>query len=332
MSVSKEDIKKLWGKAGGQCSMPHCTKSLAEKDIMLGEMAHIIARSPGGPRGANRSGEDSYENLILLCPTHHTMIDSNPEQYPAERLLRIKAQHEQWVQKCLETPFNNTTEGYLLVFCGASSVGKDVVASRIRRYLARRIGVICDFLDKYTTRDKRGETEGLNKGEISKGNLYEPSSRYTFLTPDEIVKHADVFFLYKKYQKHLYGFSKKHLESKLKEDRILGCILGALDRIQEFRQEIEEFYRRRVFVILLEADKDELFSRLDLRSSLTEAEKERRREEIEMDIDRISAMRKGSPNLLDFFDLVIDNGVDSVLCETVCRAGQGIAQWLEWIE
>ncbi|MCB9551939.1 MAG: hypothetical protein H6705_08655 [Myxococcales bacterium] len=41
---------------------------------------------------------DEADNLILLCPTHHTLIDKVPEQYPAELLRRWKAEHEAWVE------------------------------------------------------------------------------------------------------------------------------------------------------------------------------------------------------------------------------------------
>src|SRR3546814_14625787 len=39
---------------------------------------------------------DDYRNLILLCPTHHTLIDrkENEAAYPVELLLEMKAAHE----------------------------------------------------------------------------------------------------------------------------------------------------------------------------------------------------------------------------------------------
>jgi hypothetical protein len=36
----------------------------------------------------------AIENLILLCPKHHKIVDEHPEQYDAARLRRIKADHE----------------------------------------------------------------------------------------------------------------------------------------------------------------------------------------------------------------------------------------------
>ena len=68
-------------------------------------MAHVIARRPRGPRGNATGGDDTYENLILLCPTHHTEVDKSPEgTFPAEILFAWKQKHEMRVAEALETP------------------------------------------------------------------------------------------------------------------------------------------------------------------------------------------------------------------------------------
>jgi hypothetical protein len=36
----------------------------------------------------------AYANLVLMCPTHHTVIDDDEEAYTVERLCKIKAAHE----------------------------------------------------------------------------------------------------------------------------------------------------------------------------------------------------------------------------------------------
>ena len=103
MPIAEKDIKLLWGGAAGHCSNPDCRQKLSETNEMgmsflTGEMAHIIARNVGGPRGGVEGGPDAYENLILLCPTCHRKIDKAPEgSYPPEHLHAWKAQHEQWV-------------------------------------------------------------------------------------------------------------------------------------------------------------------------------------------------------------------------------------------
>jgi tetratricopeptide (TPR) repeat protein len=62
-------------------------------------------QSRRGPRGADASEEDinGYDNLLLLCPNHHKEVDGHRNAYPIERLRKIKADHEAWVQLVLET-------------------------------------------------------------------------------------------------------------------------------------------------------------------------------------------------------------------------------------
>ncbi len=83
MPISEQDIKKLWGLAAGRCSKPgcgdDCVKFFGADPTIIGEMAHVIARQPKGRRGVPGGGSNSYDNLILLCPTHHTEIDKAPE-------------------------------------------------------------------------------------------------------------------------------------------------------------------------------------------------------------------------------------------------------------
>jgi len=108
MSISQRDIKLLWSKAAGYCSI--CQRkvsedtSLASDSIIIGEQAHIVAEEPNGPRGISvlsASDRNTYFNLILLCPTDHTIIDKNPNDYPAEKLHMLKAKHELRIQTLL---------------------------------------------------------------------------------------------------------------------------------------------------------------------------------------------------------------------------------------
>jgi len=62
MSISEQDIKLLWGRAAALCSFPDCRIKLTQD-----------------------------------CPTHHTLIDKNPDDYTIENLHYIKDQHEYWV-------------------------------------------------------------------------------------------------------------------------------------------------------------------------------------------------------------------------------------------
>jgi len=109
MSIKEKDIKKLWGLSAGRCSRSGCDelciRFLTDDPTVIGEMAHVIAQSPQGPRGTPEGGEDTYENLILLCPTHHKEIDKAPAgTFPVETLLDWKKRHEAEVNEAFRSP------------------------------------------------------------------------------------------------------------------------------------------------------------------------------------------------------------------------------------
>lgn len=100
----------LWGRAGARCSFPGCQLELIQFDenklsgAIIGEEAHIIAQEKEGPRGhipIEQERVNLYENLILLCPTHHTVIDKQPERYTVQALHEMKREHETWVDRKL---------------------------------------------------------------------------------------------------------------------------------------------------------------------------------------------------------------------------------------
>ena len=65
--------------------------------VVIGHICHIYAISPDGPRGKEGITEkdlNSPENLILLCPTHHAVVDGQPAFYTAEMLQQWKREHE----------------------------------------------------------------------------------------------------------------------------------------------------------------------------------------------------------------------------------------------
>lgn len=104
----EKDIKILWGRSGNRCAI--CKTKLSQDkqavtaSFALGEMAHIVGEKEGAARGKSPLTEaerNSYHNLILLCPTHHTEIDKNEDDWPIERLHLVKSQHELWVEETL---------------------------------------------------------------------------------------------------------------------------------------------------------------------------------------------------------------------------------------
>ncbi|MCK4655128.1 MAG: HNH endonuclease [Candidatus Cloacimonetes bacterium] len=118
--MNMKDVKLLWGRSGNRCAIQDCRIELSTSGdpSIIGEIAHIIAKNKNGSRGINKlelNKRDEYNNLILLCPTHHTMIDKDPNHWNIKKLHEIKDNHEKWVTKQLSnesfslSPIDNTT-------------------------------------------------------------------------------------------------------------------------------------------------------------------------------------------------------------------------------
>ncbi len=110
MSISLKTHKMLWGRGANRCAFPDCRLELVmdasetDDEALVGEECHIIAREPEGPRGDHSlpiGSRDKYSNLILLCSTHHTLVDKQPHKYTVQCLQEIKATHEKWVRESL---------------------------------------------------------------------------------------------------------------------------------------------------------------------------------------------------------------------------------------
>jgi len=98
-SPGRKTIKKLFAVSGNRCAFPKCEIPLIDNlsGKVTGKICHIRAKSPGGPRyDPSQSDEerDAFENLLLMCPIHHDVIDADPESYTVSRLGEIKAKHE----------------------------------------------------------------------------------------------------------------------------------------------------------------------------------------------------------------------------------------------
>jgi hypothetical protein len=66
----------------------------------IGELAHIIPASMKGPRADEgpelTEGERAFpENVVVLCPTCHTVVDKVPEEYPPDVLRRWKERSQE---------------------------------------------------------------------------------------------------------------------------------------------------------------------------------------------------------------------------------------------
>jgi len=108
MAITQKDIKLLWGRSGNRCAI--CRTELTHDaatvtvSFTLGEQAHIVGEKLSAARGQSPLTDEernSYHNLILLCPNHHTEIDKNQTDWPVEKLHQVKSIHELWVSETL---------------------------------------------------------------------------------------------------------------------------------------------------------------------------------------------------------------------------------------
>lgn len=108
-----KDVKLLWGLAAGRCSYPGCgavcilEASDSSAPGVIGDIAHVVSGATSGPRHRSDfpiEAVDTYANWVLLCPTHHRIVDQRPIEYPEALLLTWKRQHERWVRGQLATP------------------------------------------------------------------------------------------------------------------------------------------------------------------------------------------------------------------------------------
>lgn len=97
------NIKILWGKSAGYCAL--CKVRIIEStdaggDYPIGEAAHIFGEKEGSARYSEAESDDfvgSLNNHILLCPTCHTKIDKNEDDYTVDLLAEERDKHYKWV-------------------------------------------------------------------------------------------------------------------------------------------------------------------------------------------------------------------------------------------
>lgn len=101
MTITVSTQKILWATSHNVCAFPKCVQPLTvetgddDGSVVVGQQAHIRSSQPRGPRhDPNYKDVDGADNLILLCPNHHALIDSeNGRHFTVAQLEQMKAQH-----------------------------------------------------------------------------------------------------------------------------------------------------------------------------------------------------------------------------------------------
>lgn len=129
--ISRVVERELWGRSAGRCEM--CNKllyqsSTTKESVQIGEKAHIYGFSSLGTRGqaVDRDSKkiNDIENLILLCPECHEVIDHDKEmnRYTVEAVKQIKKDHEERIELVAGIPAKNKSHVILL----GSSIGEGI--------------------------------------------------------------------------------------------------------------------------------------------------------------------------------------------------------------
>jgi hypothetical protein len=109
VKIPSRDIKPqttllLYVVAGGRCEFEGCNKYVVRHPLThdygnYGQRAHIVAFKKGGTRGDEGDRPEdinSLDNLMLLCPPCHHLVDKvKPQDYPRELLEKYKREHEE---------------------------------------------------------------------------------------------------------------------------------------------------------------------------------------------------------------------------------------------
>lgn len=123
-TIRPQTERELWARAAGRCEFRGCNKllykdALTQKRSNLGQISHIVAYSPNGPRGhpiRSKELEKDISNLMLTCREHGKIVDdlSRVAEYPEKLLLEFKHEHEQRVRMLTEIQEDAQTHVLLL--------------------------------------------------------------------------------------------------------------------------------------------------------------------------------------------------------------------------
>lgn len=117
-TITRREQNVLCTKSGNRCAIPGCRKILVvdgsngDRESLVAQMAHIKGEKEGSARydaGLPIAERNLYDNLILVCPSCHKVIDDQPNSYTVEKLHEIKNQHEKWVLESTEKEVINVT-------------------------------------------------------------------------------------------------------------------------------------------------------------------------------------------------------------------------------
>ena len=117
-SPRQKTVKRLFAVSDNQCYFPNCNTPLVDEEsgTVTGEICHIKGKKQGSPRYDPKQSDEErhgFDNLLLMCPLHHKVIDDDPDSYTVYRLENIKKNHEK-SNIGGEEPSDNITNLFIL--------------------------------------------------------------------------------------------------------------------------------------------------------------------------------------------------------------------------
>jgi hypothetical protein len=91
---------------------------MAFNETLTGEVCHIKGTRPGSARhdlSQTDVERHDYKNLVLMCPTHHTVIDDDEDAYSVEYLLKLKSMNEQRSQTIPDEEASRVARSFVLI-------------------------------------------------------------------------------------------------------------------------------------------------------------------------------------------------------------------------
>ena len=138
---TQKTLMKLAGKSRLYCAKPECGEYLLapespfDPEALLTNIAHIEGSSDDGPRPnpvLTPQQRDDYENLVLLCPTHHTMVDKQDSTYTVEELRRWKDDLEAFVDESLSRQMKSISFSEMQTACDAIIADNSLPSTPLR--------------------------------------------------------------------------------------------------------------------------------------------------------------------------------------------------------
>ena len=94
---SETAVKALFTNSRNLCFFTRCEERLTDPKWKqaAGEVAYIKGEHPGSARydtGQSEQDRHGYDNLMVLCPKHHKLVDrQRPDDYPPDVLTEMRA-------------------------------------------------------------------------------------------------------------------------------------------------------------------------------------------------------------------------------------------------